>query len=178
MLLVIALGSIAAAENDTNPARKLSPDRSSRTIGSDEKWVLPNGEPTYDIQPDGTVDWFTYAGFRRYQEKCQVCHGGDGRKNFNVGGPLLRDQMPGYDFQEFDGLVSRNSGPVAPSADRFIMPLMFDDNDVMCHKEEIFIYLKAVSDGSLPWNEQPKLHAPEMKVREDQETKCRARRGK
>jgi len=36
------------------------------------------GNPTYKIQADGTVDWATYSGFRRYHSECHVCHGPDG----------------------------------------------------------------------------------------------------
>src|SRR5262245_50848646 len=46
--------------------------------GKDGKWVLPDGTPTFHIAPDGTVDWYTYSGFRRYHSECHVCHGPDG----------------------------------------------------------------------------------------------------
>jgi hypothetical protein len=32
----------------------------------DGKWLDENDVITYNVQKDGTVDWFTYNGFRRY----------------------------------------------------------------------------------------------------------------
>ena len=44
----------------------------------DGKYFDAQGEPTYHIAADGTVDWYTYSGFRRYHSECHVCHGPDG----------------------------------------------------------------------------------------------------
>jgi mono/diheme cytochrome c family protein len=42
------------------------------------KYLDKDGTPTYKISSDGTVDWYTYSGFRRYHSDCHVCHGPDG----------------------------------------------------------------------------------------------------
>ena len=42
------------------------------------KYYDKEGNPTFKVQSDGTVDWFTYSGFRRYHSDCHVCHGPDG----------------------------------------------------------------------------------------------------
>ena len=44
----------------------------------DGKYLDKEGNPTYKIQADGTVDWYTYSGYRRYHSECHVCHGPDG----------------------------------------------------------------------------------------------------
>ena len=44
----------------------------------DGKYFDKDGDPTYKIGPDGTVDWYTYSGFRRYNSECLRCHGPDG----------------------------------------------------------------------------------------------------
>ena len=44
----------------------------------DGKWFDKNGNPTFHIDKDGTVDWYTFSGFRRYNSSCIVCHGPDG----------------------------------------------------------------------------------------------------
>ncbi|MGA7022804.1 MAG: cytochrome C, partial [Pseudolabrys sp.] len=44
----------------------------------DGKYYDKDGTPTYKIQNDGTTDWYTYSGFRRYHSDCHVCHGPDG----------------------------------------------------------------------------------------------------
>src|SRR5690349_18139377 len=36
------------------------------------------GIPTFNVQKDGTVDWHTFSGFRRFNGGCEVCHGPDG----------------------------------------------------------------------------------------------------
>ena len=40
----------------------------------DGKWTDKDGNPTFKIEPDGTVDWYTYAGFIRYSAECLRCH--------------------------------------------------------------------------------------------------------
>ena len=42
------------------------------------KYYDKQGNPTFKVQSDGTVDWSTYSGFRRYHSDCHVCHGPDG----------------------------------------------------------------------------------------------------
>ena len=44
----------------------------------DGKYFDKNSNPTFNIAPDGTVDWYTYSGYRRYHSECHVCHGPDG----------------------------------------------------------------------------------------------------
>jgi mono/diheme cytochrome c family protein len=44
----------------------------------DGKYFDKNGNPTFNIAPDGTVDWYPYSGYRRYNSECGVCHGPDG----------------------------------------------------------------------------------------------------
>src|SRR4051794_17711020 len=36
-----------------------------------------DGNPTYKIDADGTVDYYAYAGFVRYSAECLRCHGPD-----------------------------------------------------------------------------------------------------
>src|SRR5436190_8465102 len=40
----------------------------------DGKYYDKDGNPTYKVQSDGTVDWYTYSGFRRYHSDCHTCH--------------------------------------------------------------------------------------------------------
>src|SRR5690606_15401613 len=35
-------------------------------------------EHPYRVDDDGTVDWYTFSGYRRYHADCHVCHGPDG----------------------------------------------------------------------------------------------------
>src|SRR6202011_646665 len=56
----------------------------------DDKYYDKEGNPTYKVQPDGTVDWFTYSGYRRYHADRHVCHGPDGEGSSY--GPALAAQ--------------------------------------------------------------------------------------
>ena len=69
--LIIALcwSSLAAADGSGDPAAVKE---------EDGKYFDKEGNPTYKVQADGTVDWYTYSGFRRYHSDCHVCHGPDG----------------------------------------------------------------------------------------------------
>ena len=42
------------------------------------KYYDKDGNPTYKVAAEGTVDWYTYSGYRRYHSDCHVCHGPDG----------------------------------------------------------------------------------------------------
>src|SRR6516165_6538547 len=49
----------------------------SAAKSEDGKYYDKQGNPTYKIGPDGTVDYYTYSGFVRYHSECHVCHGPD-----------------------------------------------------------------------------------------------------
>src|SRR5271169_6113572 len=68
----------------------------------DGKFFDKQGDPTYKILQDGTVDWYTYSGFRRYHSDCHVCHGpaGDG-SSF---APALKDTLKRISFGDFLGI--------------------------------------------------------------------------
>lgn len=42
------------------------------------RYYTADDVPTFKIAEDGTVDWLTYSGFRRYHSECHVCHGPEG----------------------------------------------------------------------------------------------------
>ncbi len=69
-LLVVPSGLVyAASDGGGDPAAVKS---------EDGKWTDKEGNPTFKIEPDGTVDWYTYIGFTRYSSECLRCHGPDG----------------------------------------------------------------------------------------------------
>jgi mono/diheme cytochrome c family protein len=53
-------------------------DPTAATQDEQGLWHDKNGDPTYKVEADGTVDWNTFSGFRRYNAACIVCHGPDG----------------------------------------------------------------------------------------------------
>ena len=59
-------------------------------VKSDEgKWLDKGDTPTFKVEADGTVDWYTYVGFTRYSSECLRCHGPDGMGSSYA--PALRD---------------------------------------------------------------------------------------
>lgn len=64
---VLLLAASAALAENKKPASS-----------KDGEYFDANGDPTYNILPDGKVDWRTYSGFLRYSAECLRCHGPDG----------------------------------------------------------------------------------------------------
>lgn len=113
----------------------------------DGKWELPDGTPTYNIASDGAVDWYTFSGFRRYHSECHVCHGPDGEGSTYA--PGLIESMKTTSYPDFMLVVA--SGREIVRADKqSVMPALGDNANVMCYIDDIYIYLKARSDGALP----------------------------
>jgi len=106
-----------------------------------------DGVPTYNIRPDGTVDWATYSGYRRYHAECHVCHGPDGEGSTYA--PALVDSLKTMKHQEFvEIVVQGRQGQVAgrPS----VMPAFGTNTNVMCYLDDIYVYLRARAEGGLP----------------------------
>ena len=67
-------------------------------------WRDKNGDPTFKDRADGTVDWYTYSGFRRYHSECHVCHGPDGEGSSYA--PALANSLKTIGYAEFFGIVT------------------------------------------------------------------------
>jgi methanol metabolism-related c-type cytochrome len=113
----------------------------------DGKWQLPNGDPTYNIAPDGTVDWYTYSGYRRYNSECIVCHGPDGEGSSFA--PALDQSVKTLSYADFLMIVAGGRQAVG-TAKQNVMPAFGDNPNVMCYIDDIYIYLKARADGAVP----------------------------
>ena len=113
----------------------------------DGKWETADGNPTYNITSDGTVDWYTFSGFRRYHSECHVCHGPDGEGSSYA--PGLLESMKNGRYDDFMLVVA--SGREVIRADKQSkMPALGDNRNVMCYIDDIYVYLKARADGVLP----------------------------
>ena len=67
------------------------------------KYLDKEGNPTYKISADGTVDWYTYSGYRRYHSECHVCHGPDGMGSSYA--PALKDSLKTMGYGDFLSVV-------------------------------------------------------------------------
>ena len=54
-LAAVAIPTLGAFAEPAKPARE-----------EDGKYFDAEGNPTYNVKADGTVDWYTYSGYRRY----------------------------------------------------------------------------------------------------------------
>lgn len=130
------------------------------------RWQLDNGEPTYKISKDGTVDWGTYEGFKRYHSECHTCHGPNGLGSTFA--PALADSLKRLSYQEFIQTVS--SGRTF--ADR-VMPAFATNPNVMCYVDDLYTYLKARADGALPaGRSHVNKHVAKTKESQDYEKSC------
>ena len=93
--LALAAPLVARADPPGDPA----------AVTQDEQgmWRDKNGDPTYKVEADGTVDWNTFSGFRRYNSACIVCHGPDGAGSSYA--PALANSLKTMGYAEFFGTV-------------------------------------------------------------------------
>jgi len=113
----------------------------------DGKYYDKEGNPTYKVQPDGTVDWFTYSGFRRYHSDCHVCHGPDGEGSSY--GPALKNSLKTMSYPEFTAVVV-NGRTNVNTAQENVMPGFGANRNVMCYLDDIFTYLRARANDAIP----------------------------
>jgi methanol metabolism-related c-type cytochrome len=137
---LILLGFFALLEASPSLGQ---PDKKEK----DGKWETADGTPTYQISGDGTVDWYTFSGFRRYHSECHVCHGPDGEGSTYA--PGLLESLKTMSYQDFMLVVA--SGREVMRADKQSkMPALGDNPNVMCYIDDIYVYLKARAEGALP----------------------------
>lgn len=116
-------------------------------LGSQAPAIAQDVEKPYTIKDDGTVDWYTFSGFRRYHADCHVCHGPDGMGSSFA--PSLVESLKKISYEDFLDVVTNGRKNVSASADK-VMPAFGLNPNVMCFIDDIYAYLKARSDGVLP----------------------------
>ena len=136
----------------------------------DGKYFDADDIPTYKISEDGTVDWFTYSGFRRYHSECHVCHGPDALGSSFA--PGLADSLKTMDYEGFMEVVINGREKIG-AADNSKMPGFGLNRNVTCYLDDIYVYLKARSDDKLGRGRPKKKEAKSDATRED-ENECLA----
>jgi methanol metabolism-related c-type cytochrome len=111
------------------------------------KYFDKDGSPTYDVKEDGTVDWYTYSGFRRYHSECHVCHGPDGLGSTYA--PPIADSLKAMSYSDFLDVVV-NGREIVRADKTSVMPAFGENQNVMCFIDDLFVYLKARADGVIP----------------------------
>ena len=136
-LVCVAIAGLLSSPSTGQPDKK----------ETDGKWESTDGTPTYNIAGDGTVDWYTFSGFRRYHSECHVCHGPDGEGSTYA--PGLLDPVKRLGYAQFLAIVAGGMEEIRTDK-QSKMPALGDNANVMCYIDDIYIYLKARSDGVLP----------------------------
>lgn len=103
--------------------------------------------PTYDIAEDGTVDWPTFSGFRRYHSACHVCHGPDGEGSTYA--PALKNSAIRMDYYDFMEVVASGKQEVNAASNQ-VMPAFGTDPNVWCYIDDIYTYLRARGTDAIP----------------------------
>lgn len=135
--LVIAAG-FAFADGSGDPTAVKS---------EDGKYYDKDSNPTYKVQSDGTVDWFTYSGYRRYHSECHVCHGPDGEGSTYA--PALSNSLKTLSYSDFATVVVQGRKNVN-TAQESVMPAFGTNRNVMCYLDDIYVYLRARANNAVP----------------------------
>jgi methanol metabolism-related c-type cytochrome len=105
----------------------------------DGKYQDKEGNPTFKSS-NGSVDWYTYSGFRRYHSECHVCHGPDGEGSSYA--PALKNSVKALGYGEFLEIVASGRKNVNSSHTN-VMPAFGDNPNVACYIDDIYVYLRA-----------------------------------
>jgi methanol metabolism-related c-type cytochrome len=127
----VATGTAAMADNFT------------AAYEEDGKYFTAEDVPTFNVTEDGTVDWYTFSGFRRYHAECHVCHGPDGQGSSFA--PALGESVQTLDYYDFVGTVAQGR-----ERGNSVMPSFGTNLNVMCYLDDIYVYLKAVGTEAIP----------------------------
>ncbi len=140
--LCVAAGGITVAEN----AWADGSGDPTAVKSEDGKYLDKDGNPTYKVAADGTVDWYTYSGYRRYHSECHVCHGPDGMGSTYA--PALKDSLKTMSYADFLGVVASGRKNVSSSQEN-VMPAFGDNPNVGCYMDDLYIYLRARANDAV-----------------------------
>ena len=130
-LVFVAFGRVAFAADAVDPKAVKS---------EDGKYLDKEGNPTFNVAADGTVDWYTYSGYRRYHSECHVCHGPDGMGSTYA--PALQESLKTMSYADFLGVVASGRKNVS-TAQENVMPAFGDNVNVACYMDDLYVYLRA-----------------------------------
>ena len=140
--------AFALALMGTSP-NAIADDKAAAAVASSEdgKYFDADGTPTFNIQADGTVDWYTYSGYRRFNSECHVCHGADGAGSSFA--PVLADSLKTMSYGDFLSIVAEGRKNMTGGKEN-VMPSFGDNKNVYCFLDDIYVYLRARAVGDLP----------------------------
>ena len=152
---VLAAGA-ASAQDDPAPAEapaanapagQAAAANTEAVTNDGVRWFNSDDVPTFKIEDDGTVDWPTFSGYRRYHSDCHVCHGPDGEGSTYA--PALKKSVMRMDYYDFVGTVA-SGRQVVNAAQNEVMPAFGTNPNVMCYLDDIWTYLRARGADAVP----------------------------
>jgi methanol metabolism-related c-type cytochrome len=158
-LAACLLTSMAAAYAEDDP--KVVTEKDGRYLDKDSF-------PTFNVKPDGTVDWATFSGFRRYHAECHVCHGPDGEGSTYA--PALKNSLKTITYPEFLSIVAAGRQNVSSSQEN-VMPAFGQNKNVVCYLDDIYTYLRARAHDAIPRG-RPAKHEDKPESAKKAETEC------
>jgi len=138
MLLAVSIAAAAAAADGSGDPAAVK--------NEDGKYYDKDGTPTFKVAPDGTVDWYTYSGFRRYHSECHVCHGPDAEGSSFA--PALKDSLKRISYADYLEVVVNGRKNVNTASEN-VMPSFGTNPNVSCYMDDIFIYLRARANDAV-----------------------------
>jgi methanol metabolism-related c-type cytochrome len=136
-MIFVVSGGTTSAQNAIDPTAVKS---------EDGKYFDKEGNPTFKVAADGTVDWYTYSGYRRYHSECHVCHGPDGMGSTYA--PALAESAKTMSYGDFVGVVASGRKNVSSSQEN-VMPALGDNPNVACYMDDLYIYLRARANDAV-----------------------------
>jgi methanol metabolism-related c-type cytochrome len=160
-MALVASGNIAVAETAVDPTAVKS---------ENGKYFDKEGNPTFKVAPEGTVDWYTYSGYRRYHSECHVCHGPDGMGSTYA--PALKDSLKTMSYADFLGVVASGRQNVSTSQDN-VMPSFGNNQNVVCYLDDLYVYLRARANEAVGRG-RPAKHEDKPPAAQKAEDACMA----
>jgi methanol metabolism-related c-type cytochrome len=136
-IIIAVSGGFAFADDAVDPAAVKE---------ENGKYLDKEGNPTFKIAADGTVDWYTYSGYRRYHSECHVCHGPDGMGSTYA--PGLANSLKTMSYADFLGVVASGRKNVS-TAQENVMPAFGDNPNVACYMDDLYVYLRARANDAV-----------------------------
>ncbi|MCM2502250.1 c-type cytochrome, methanol metabolism-related [Aureimonas altamirensis] len=144
-VVLLSMGAASAQQPSAHPSVDTANNGVEAKEGENGKFVDSSDVPTYSLQEDGTADFYTWRGYKKYTANCMQCHGPDGQGSSFA--PNLTDSLKRIDYYEFTGIVVGGQQNVWNTGGNSVMPAWGEDKNVMCYLDAIYIYLRARTDG-------------------------------
>src|ERR1700739_4633647 len=158
-IILVAAPGVVALSDPVDPTAVKS---------EDGKYLDKEGNPTYKVASDGTVDWYTYSGYCAFHSECHVCHGPDGMGSTYA--PALKDSLKTMSYADFLGVVASGRKNIS-TAQENVMPAFGDNPNVACYMDDLYIYLRARANDAVG-RVRPAKHEDKSKAYTDAETSC------